>query len=71
MAKKYKLIINKDACKGCRLCIDFCPNGVLKFSSDLNAKGVPSPEVTEKECIGCKNCTLVCPEACIEIYEIE
>jgi len=34
-----KVVIDKDRCKGCGLCIAACPNQVLAFSRSL-----PSPE---------------------------
>lgn len=70
--KKYRLAIETEACKGCRLCIDICPNQVLEFSTELNAGGVPYPLVKKPgDCIGCRSCTLVCPDVCIEIYETD
>jgi len=62
--------IDKNRCKGCGLCIMYCPVKKLRFSSDLNRKGVyyaqKRPEVV---CVGCGNCYLICPDTCIEIYE--
>ncbi len=60
-------------CKGCKFCIEFCPNEVLEESTDINAKGYHYPVVVEgKEdsCIHCQFCTLVCPEFAIYTEEI-
>ena len=56
-----------DRCKGCGLCIHFCPTKYLEFSSALNIRGVRYP-VSKKngKCSGCKVCMLVCPDVCIE-----
>jgi len=55
-------------CKGCKFCIDFCPQDVLVESTELNAKGYHYAVVAEgKEdaCVNCRFCTLVCPEFAI------
>ena len=55
-------------CKGCRLCIQFCPQEVLRESGNTNQKGYHYPEVInggEKECVNCEFCTLICPEFAI------
>jgi 2-oxoglutarate ferredoxin oxidoreductase subunit delta len=65
-----KVKIAKDRCKGCKLCIFYCPAEVLEFSSQLNKRGVKFAKVKKKaKCTGCGFCFLVCPETCIEIYE--
>jgi len=35
-----KITIKKDKCKGCLLCISFCPKGLIIVDNDLNRKGV-------------------------------
>ncbi len=65
----FKVEIKKDNCKGCGLCIAYCPVDYLSFSSKLNRKGVMyAMELCQKKCIGCGNCFLICPDNCIEIY---
>jgi len=55
--------INKDACKGCGICIAMCPVKILEFSDDLNKRGVHFPEVTdEAKCTRCENCMIYCPD---------
>ena len=65
-----KVRIDKDKCKGCGLCILYCPVKKLEFSLDLNKKGVRYAKGKENtSCIGCGNCYLICPDCCIEVYE--
>jgi len=68
---KYRVKIDHETCKGCRLCVEFCPKEVLAMSADrLNGKGVPFAECVQPErCIGCQACTTVCPDAAIELFE--
>ncbi len=70
---KYRVAIDADRCKSCRLCVDFCPKKVLDMTTDrLNAKGVTYAEcVRPDECTGCMSCTLMCPDAAVELYKIE
>lgn len=72
-AKRYRLDIHEDLCKGCRLCVEFCPKGVLAMTTDrLNSKGQPFAECIHADaCIGCQSCTLICPDAVIELFKVE
>ncbi len=57
-----------DRCKGCDLCIHFCPQGVLEVSSGMNAKGYHYPSIVigkENDCVHCEFCTLICSEFAI------
>jgi len=71
MAKKGKIIIDRELCKGCLLCLRACPTNVLAADTELNSSGsYPSKAVQEDKCIACGNCYEVCPDICIEIYEL-
>ncbi|MBN1795001.1 MAG: 4Fe-4S binding protein [Candidatus Omnitrophica bacterium] len=62
------LIIEKERCKGCQLCIGACPRGCLKLSDTLNKRGVRSAEFYLKDrCTGCALCAVMCPDVCIEV----
>ncbi len=66
-----KVKINKKRCKGCRLCILFCPKKNLKVDEAMNESGLfPAAVIDIDACTGCGFCYVMCPEACIEI-EIE
>lgn len=47
-------------CKGCGICIAFCPKAVLAAGED----GVPQV-VAPEACIGCRMCELRCPDFAI------
>lgn len=62
-----------DRCKGCNICIEFCPKDVLRESEAVNAKGYHYPEVVEgkgEDCVHCEFCTMVCPEFAIYTVEV-
>ena len=60
--------IDKERCKGCLFCIEICPKNCISLSEELNLKGyfvaVFDPG---KECNGCGNCALMCPDVAIEV----
>ena len=65
-----KITINKDKCKGCLLCISFCPKGKIKVGKELNKLGVNFVYFEDDgACIGCNQCAVVCPDCCIEVYK--
>jgi 2-oxoglutarate ferredoxin oxidoreductase subunit delta len=71
MAKKGKIIIDRELCKGCLLCIRACPLKVLAADGEPNSSGsYPSKAVDGDKCIACGNCYEVCPDVAIEIYEV-
>ena len=61
--------IDRELCKGCKLCIAFCPKDVIGVSEKVNAGGyLPATYADSDECTGCAICALVCPEVAIEVY---
>ncbi len=61
--------INRERCKGCGLCIEFCPSSILEASERMNEKGFnPVASTDPSLCTGCKNCVIVCPDGAIAIY---
>ncbi|MFA7283582.1 MAG: 4Fe-4S dicluster domain-containing protein [Candidatus Omnitrophota bacterium] len=65
-----KVVIDRDKCKGCFLCVSFCPKGIIKKSARLNKKGLNFVEIDPKgSCAGCLQCAIICPDCCIEIYK--
>ncbi len=63
--------INSERCKGCGICIEFCPKQVLERSSQFNAKGYYPPEVKAGAwCVNCHFCEVLCPDFAIHSTEI-
>ncbi len=55
-------VINEEWCKGCGICVHFCPKDVL----ELNAKEKVYAKFPEN-CIACRLCESICPDLAIEI----
>jgi 2-oxoglutarate ferredoxin oxidoreductase subunit delta len=67
------LFIIPERCKGCKLCVNFCPRHVLEESLETNAKGYHIPRIAEghdSDCVHCQFCTLICPEFAIFSLEV-
>lgn len=64
----FKILIDKERCKGCELCVSACTHVVLKMADGLNSKGYHFAKIQEPEaCTGCQQCAQMCPDAAIEI----
>jgi 2-oxoglutarate ferredoxin oxidoreductase subunit delta len=65
-----RITINYDKCKGCLLCISFCPKNLIVKSDKLNRQGLNYVEFRQKDsCLGCAMCAIICPDCCIEVYK--
>lgn len=63
-----RLYLIPERCKGCHLCIHFCPCNVLQISTTANGRGYHLPEIAsgkESACVHCQFCSLICPEFAI------
>ena len=65
---KGSIQIDGERCKGCALCIDFCPEGCISLSDELNLKGYFVAAFDGGQgCTACRNCALMCPDVAIEV----
>ncbi len=58
--------INREWCKGCGICIYFCPKQVFGFDD----QGIVAV-LKQEECIGCGTCERMCPDLAVEIFRSE
>ena len=64
--KKGVIHINRDRCKGCKFCVEFCPKDVLEMSDKFNIKGYHPPYIKNgDDCIYCQLCESICPDFAI------
>jgi len=58
-----KPLIDKEACTGCEVCLDECPNDCLELVEDV------AKLVRPEDCDGCGSCAEVCPTEAISMQE--
>lgn len=64
-AKNKKLVVRTDWCKGCGICVAFCPKQVLTLENE-------KVQITrENDCIKCGFCEKRCPDYAIYLEEID
>ena len=66
------VVVDKEHCKGCNLCVVACPYDVLSLHKEVNSKGYHYSHMSNPEaCIGCTNCGMVCPDNCLTVYRMK
>ena len=66
-----RIEIDESYCKGCALCTQVCPHGLLEMSTQLNAQGfMPAfiPKAKMVNCTACALCARICPDAAISVF---
>jgi 2-oxoglutarate ferredoxin oxidoreductase subunit delta len=64
--KLKELLINREWCKGCGICVAFCPKNVL----ELDERDKSAARRIE-DCIACRLCELRCPDLAIKVIAEE
>ncbi|MDQ1335404.1 MAG: 2-oxoglutarate ferredoxin oxidoreductase subunit delta [Thermodesulfobacteriota bacterium] len=64
MDKEGKVVINREWCKGCGICVAFCPEEALILDPEEKAYWA-HPE----KCKRCGLCELRCPDIAIELVQ--
>lgn len=66
---KGTVVLDQARCKGCMLCVEFCPQHALSIdNTTLNAKGYHPAVLSSDDCTGCNVCGLICPDVCFTVY---
>lgn len=60
--------IDETRCKGCYLCIEFCPKKCIEISKKFSKTGYYPAQYIGKDCIACMMCANICPDLAIEVY---
>jgi 2-oxoglutarate ferredoxin oxidoreductase subunit delta len=65
-----RVVVDETRCKGCKLCIEFCPKGLLELSDKTNDKGYHVVrQINSEECNGCTLCAIMCPDVALTVYK--
>jgi len=62
--------VEDNLCKGCEICVFYCPVHILVLGEETNAKGYRVVRVTDPEqCTRCRLCEFNCPDLAINIED--
>jgi 2-oxoglutarate ferredoxin oxidoreductase subunit delta len=66
---KGRLTFDDERCKGCGLCVTFCPVHILYQDKNvMNNQGYNLVRITDPDkCIACATCALMCPDSVITV----
>ena len=66
-----KVTFDVDRCKGCALCVSFCPKKIIALDTEcFNARGFHPAGVTDQTaCISCAFCASMCPDCVIKVVK--
>lgn len=62
--KNLKASINNKLCKGCGICVLFCPKNIIEIKEDIAFIN------NQDDCIACRQCEYHCPDFAIVVKEI-
>ncbi|MBX7233052.1 MAG: 4Fe-4S dicluster domain-containing protein [Caldilineales bacterium] len=70
MPARGTVLIDRNRCKGCELCVHYCPQGVLQLEDAYNARGYRPVALVERDhpCTGCAVCAVVCPDVVFTVF---
>jgi 2-oxoglutarate ferredoxin oxidoreductase subunit delta len=64
-----RVVFDQERCKGCEVCVQFCPRKIIVMLDHRNARGYRPAGVHEMDkCTGCATCAQMCPDSAIEVY---
>lgn len=61
--RKFRPVVDNDKCIKCKICIDYCPCGVMELNDEI--------EIDYTYCKGCGICVEECPKKAIDFIEEE
>ena len=70
-ARRYSLILNKNKCVGCGVCMEICPKEAIQITRAPKAEGKeakpPTVGISTEKCHYCGMCEAVCPFGALNI----
>ena len=65
-----RIEVDEFFCKGCGLCADACPLGIIELDhAKITEKGYhPAHCIDPEKCTGCATCATMCPDVAITVW---
>ena len=68
--KNRVFVVDRDRCKGCKICVVVCPYDAIFMSKTKSHRGYIYP-IENTKCTACKQCCLACPDFALSIHKLE
>ena len=66
MSRNIRPVVQPERCKGCGICVAFCPERILVPGGKLNSYGYAAVKtIKDGTCRGCLHCYVMCPDLAI------
>jgi 2-oxoglutarate ferredoxin oxidoreductase subunit delta len=65
--RRWDVVVIPEWCKGCVLCVEICPTGVL----EMDVQGLLAEVVDLDACTGCRLCEMMCPDFAVEVHDVQ
>jgi 2-oxoglutarate ferredoxin oxidoreductase subunit delta len=62
-----RIVIDRERCKGCGLCVTVCPKNNIAIAAESNKNGYFPAQARDAGCTACAQCAVICPEGSIEV----
>lgn len=70
MEKEVAVWTDESRCKGCNICVSYCPSGTLAMRYEPSAiQGIMIEVIDASTCIGCRDCETHCPDFAIFVAD--
>ncbi len=66
-----KVVFESSRCKACELCIEACPQDIIRLSDGINPQGYQPAECFDQDkCTSCQACAIICPDQVITVFRL-
>jgi 2-oxoglutarate ferredoxin oxidoreductase subunit delta len=62
--RQARVEVKEAWCKGCRICVEFCPKQVYEM------RGLKAAVRDASACNLCYQCEMLCPDFAVEVHEV-
>ncbi len=68
-----RVTIDRELCKGCGLCVAFCPKQLFSIDTEgMNSRGTHPAMIPDySACVLCKSCVRMCPDMAITLEKLD
>ncbi len=68
--KNRVFAVDRDRCKGCKICASICPYDALYMSNTKTHMGFFQP-IENGKCTACRECVIACPDFALSVHKLD